>query len=743
MMNSRYHFLSCMLAFIMAWQVLVAQSFNAATASAAKKDVPVSLPVGQVYEVLNIYSGLAESRIRCLAELPDGRLAIGTAGTLNLYDGTRFQSIPIQPNMTYPLSDYRAYRRLACDVEGRVWLRNTGTLCVAHSTGQSTAFQTYALGRVDSILSVIGWKGDSITSFFLTNRGDSVTNYWVTDAKGNFFCIEKGECKLVSNLKHLELEVPEEVFALNDRLFLGYHTGRICEFRLQTSPKTQPVNTTIGTLVFSGTDVQLPPASEIRQGINMVHYGNQLWLTINLKDDQQGFVKRLDLSSHEWLPHVTLPMRISSLSISADSTVCFVGTGGLCIFSTDGLQSTHFSPVSVHMPNNRTPSILHDDLSSIVFDRFGNLWLGAAENGLLHWHPGRRTLIRMEQTPYPWPPTEPFPSTRTKQFAEKFAPNATNCAAETPDGTVYLGTRQGLLVISPDGRLLTQLDENDGLSSANVHAILPLSPANIWVATTTGITHVNAVGNGTFYLMHFDELDGLSLNGCELHPCEMAVEDNTGMVRVGFLNGTFVFDPSQILASPRYVFRHTPPSTMHLSSPATWMWWLVPVILVAAVLWIMKQNRKKQPIVPNEPNEVSATPIVLSETKIQEILQSCQPSADTSSDDERFLTRLQKTVEAHLDDEEFSVQGLASEMAMDRTVLFRRMQTLTGTSPSAYIRSVRMNIAARLLRESQLSVADIAQQTGFATTKYFSRIFKETYGVLPKEYRNTPSQENH
>ena len=78
-------------------------------------------------------------------------------------------------------------------------------------------------------------------------------------------------------------------------------------------------------------------------------------------------------------------------------------------------------------------------------------------------------------------------------------------------------------------------------------------------------------------------------------------------------------------------------------------------------------------------------------------------------------------------------------MAMDRTVLFRRMQSLTGTSPSAYIRSVRMNIAARLLRESQLPIADIALQTGFATTKYFSRIFKETYGVLPKEYRNTPS----
>ena len=738
MMNSRYFSLPCFLTFVMAWQVLAARSFNAVTASAAKKDVPASLPVGQVYEVFNIYNGLGESRVRCLSELPDGRMAIGTAGTITLYDGTRFQSIPIHPNMTYPLSDYHAYRRLACDVEGRVWLRNAGTLCVAHPAGQSTAFQTYALGRVDSVLSVIGWKGDSITSFFLTNRGDSVTNYWVTDTRGNFFRIEKGESRLVSNLKTLEIEVPEEVFALNDRLFLGYHTGRICEFRLQTSLKNQPANTTIGTLVFSGTDMQIPPASEIRQGINMIRYGNQLWMTINLKDEQHGFVKRLDLSSHEWLPHAVLPMRISSLGIAADSSICLVGTSGMYIFSADGLRCSHIPQLSVTTPNSSIPSLLHDDLSSIVFDRFGNLWIGATENGLLHWHPGRSTLIHMEQTPYPWPPTNPFPSARTQQFAEKFAPDATNCAAETSDGTVYLGTRQGLLVIHPDGRLLAQLDENDGFSSANIHAILPLSPADIWVATPTGITHVNAIGAGTFYLMHFDKLDGLNLNGCELHPCEMAVEDSTGMVRVGFLNGSFVFKPAQLLASPRYVFRHTPLPAVHPSSPSTWMWWLLPVILAAVAWWVMKRSRKKQPMASEEPSAVSAPP-VLSESKIQEILQSCQPSADTSSDDERFLTHLQKVVEAHLDDEAFSVQGLASEMAMDRTVLFRRMQSLTGTSPSAYIRSVRMNIAARLLRESQLPIADIALQTGFATTKYFSRIFKETYGVLPKEYRNTPS----
>ena len=81
------------------------------------------------------------------------------------------------------------------------------------------------------------------------------------------------------------------------------------------------------------------------------------------------------------------------------------------------------------------------------------------------------------------------------------------------------------------------------------------------------------------------------------------------------------------------------------------------------------------------------------------------------------------------------MQSLSEMMAMDRTVLYRRMQALTGISPSVYIKNIRLDIARRLLRDTDLPVSDIAAKTGFATTKYFSAAFKDAFGMTPNEYR--------
>jgi len=106
-----------------------------------------------------------------------------------------------------------------------------------------------------------------------------------------------------------------------------------------------------------------------------------------------------------------------------------------------------------------------------------------------------------------------------------------------------------------------------------------------------------------------------------------------------------------------------------------------------------------------------------------------------SSSDLDFLERLKAAVERHVGDENFSVQSLSEMMAMDRTVLYRRMQALTGIPPSVYVKNIRMDIARRLLRNTDLPVSDIAAKTGFASMKYFSAAFKDAFGMTPNEYR--------
>ena len=91
-------------------------------------------------------------------------------------------------------------------------------------------------------------------------------------------------------------------------------------------------------------------------------------------------------------------------------------------------------------------------------------------------------------------------------------------------------------------------------------------------------------------------------------------------------------------------------------------------------------------------------------------------------------------METHISDPNLSVATLSALLAMDRTALYRRMQQLTGISPSAYIHDIRMNMAARLLTEGKYSVTATAEKVGFTDVKYFSKVFKKHFGVAPNKY---------
>lgn len=119
----------------------------------------------------------------------------------------------------------------------------------------------------------------------------------------------------------------------------------------------------------------------------------------------------------------------------------------------------------------------------------------------------------------------------------------------------------------------------------------------------------------------------------------------------------------------------------------------------------------------------------------EETLDKLKQTGDNQTVDEQFIRRLQELVEANISNEDFSVQTLSELMAMERSGLYRRVQTLTGLAPSNYIKRVRMDVAARLLSETSLPLADIAVRTGFSTTKYFNKVFKETFSTSPQEYR--------
>lgn len=102
--------------------------------------------------------------------------------------------------------------------------------------------------------------------------------------------------------------------------------------------------------------------------------------------------------------------------------------------------------------------------------------------------------------------------------------------------------------------------------------------------------------------------------------------------------------------------------------------------------------------------------------------------------DVKFVERAVKAVETHIASPEFTVDELALELGISRAYVFKKIQALTGKTPLEFIRTIRLQQAAQLLEKSQLTVQEVAYKVGFNSPKYFSKYFKEEYGVLPSVY---------
>ncbi len=104
--------------------------------------------------------------------------------------------------------------------------------------------------------------------------------------------------------------------------------------------------------------------------------------------------------------------------------------------------------------------------------------------------------------------------------------------------------------------------------------------------------------------------------------------------------------------------------------------------------------------------------------------------------DLEFMGKLEQAIADEIENTEFNVEALAQSVFLSSSGLYRKVKGLTGQSPVEFIRAYRLKKAANLLKSTTLSVSEIADKTGFGTQKYFSRCFKEQFGLPPIKFRN-------
>ena len=177
-----------------------------------------------------------------------------------------------------------------------------------------------------------------------------------------------------------------------------------------------------------------------------------------------------------------------------------------------------------------------------------------------------------------------------------------------------------------------------------------------------------------------------------------------------------------------------------------WAWMLYGLLLTLLVIGIYRVVRYIRRL-QNEIKDIRLTSnqrIEVMSERIRELLSirekieavSEQQEHIENNEDHRFSEHIRTYISDHLADSDLSVQDIANEMAVSRTVLFARMKSVFGTSPNNYLLNRRIERAKELLRQPGAYIADVAYRSGFSDPKYFSRCFKKLTGMTPTEFQN-------
>ena len=108
-----------------------------------------------------------------------------------------------------------------------------------------------------------------------------------------------------------------------------------------------------------------------------------------------------------------------------------------------------------------------------------------------------------------------------------------------------------------------------------------------------------------------------------------------------------------------------------------------------------------------------------------------------ASADENFLRIISDFIQHNLSNPELNIDLFCNEVGMSRANLYRKIKAVTGFAPTEFVRNVRLETAASLLKETEMNISEIADQVGFSSLSYFSNCFKSLFNKSPKEFKDS------
>ena len=142
-----------------------------------------------------------------------------------------------------------------------------------------------------------------------------------------------------------------------------------------------------------------------------------------------------------------------------------------------------------------------------------------------------------------------------------------------------------------------------------------------------------------------------------------------------------------------------------------------PQLLMARILQLLNQREILRQKFGKEPQEIRSAML-------------------SNEQDSLFVKRLDSIVYSRLGEQDLSVDKVAGLLHLGRTIFYKKVRGTTGYTPNEYIRVIRLRKAAELLKESEKNVSEVAYAVGFDNPYYFSKCFKERFGMPPSQYRS-------
>ena len=111
-----------------------------------------------------------------------------------------------------------------------------------------------------------------------------------------------------------------------------------------------------------------------------------------------------------------------------------------------------------------------------------------------------------------------------------------------------------------------------------------------------------------------------------------------------------------------------------------------------------------------------------------------------SETDDTFFSKITLCILRHLNEHEFNADTIADEVGMSKASLYKKVKTITGLTPHGLIKQYRLRKAADLLKNSNMSVSEVIEETGFNSRSYFYKSFNEMFHCHPKDFGNQPAE---